>query len=215
MLNISDNKIRTKHSDLMHWLINIAVASFFSYYIYDTIIRLASGTYLTLLIALLFRNTSITLVFLLRRPSKLTSRNIGDWIAAIGGTFITYLYTDQAKPISPLILPTAYIVMIITAFLSTICIINLGRSFGLVPANRGVKTELLYRIVRHPLYSLYTIYDIAVISLAFSPHNCCICILHALFSFLRAKREEKILIQDESYKEYVLKTRYMFLPGVL
>ena len=215
MLNFSDNKIRTKHPDLMHWLINIAVASFFSYYIYDTIIRLVSGTCLTLLIALLFRNTSITLVFLLRRPSKLTSRNIGDWIAAIGGTFITYLYTDQAKPISPLIIPTAYIVMIITAFLSTICIINLGRSFGLVPANRGVKTELLYGIVRHPLYSLYTIYDIAVISLAFSPHNCCICILHALFSFLRAKREEEILIQDESYREYVSKTRYMFLPGVL
>jgi len=215
MLNFSDNEIRTKHPDLMHWFVNIAVASFFSYYIYDTVIRLASGTCLTLLIALLFRNTSITLVFLLRRPSKLTSRNIGDWIAAIGGTFITYLYTNQAKPIYPFIVPTAYIVMIITAFLSTVCVINLGRSFGLVPANRGVKTELLYGIVRHPLYSLYTIYDMAVISLAFSPHNCCICILHALFSFLRAKREEKILIKDEFYREYVSKTRYMFLPGVL
>ena len=131
----------------------------------------------------------------------------------LGGTFITYLYTDQAKPISPFIVPTAYIVMIITAFLSTICIINLGRSFGLAPANRGVKTELLYGIVRHPLYSLYTIYDIAVVSLALSSHNCYICILHALFSFLRAKREEKILIQDEAYREYVSKTRYMFLPG--
>ncbi len=74
---------------------------------------------------------------------------------------------------------------------------------------------MLYGIVRHPLYSLYTIYDMAVISLAFSPHNCCICILHALFSFLQAKREEKILIKDEFYSEYVSKTRYMFLPGVL
>ena len=157
MLNFSDNKIRTKPPDLMHWLVNIAVAAFFSYYIYDTIIRLASGTCLTLLIALLFRNTSITLVFLLRRPSKLTSRNIGDWIAAIGGTFITYLYAGQAKPIFSFIVPTAYVVMIVTAFLSTVCIINLGRSFGLVPANRGVKTELLYGIVRHPLYSLYTV----------------------------------------------------------
>lgn len=215
MLNFSDKKNRTKHTDLMHWLVNIAVAAFFSYYIYDTIIRLASGACLTLLIALLFRNTSITLVFLLRRPSKLTSRNIGDWIAAIGGTFITYLYTGQAKPIFSFIVPTAYVVMIVTAFLSTVCIINLGRSFGLVPANRGVKTELLYGIVRHPLYLLYTVYDIAVISLAFSTHNCCICILHALFSFLRAKREEKILMQDEAYREYVSKTRYMFLPGVL
>ena len=199
----------------MHWVLNIAIASFYSYYIYDIIIRLSTGTCITLLVALLFRNTSITLVFLLRRPSKLTSRNVGDWIAAAGGTFITYLYTSQAKPISPLVVPTAYIVMIITAFLSTICIINLGRSFGIVPANRGVKTDMLYGIVRHPLYLLYTIYDLAVISLAFSLHNCYICILHALFSYLRAKREENILIQDETYKQYVSKTRYMFLPGVL
>ncbi len=215
MLNFSDLKIRTKRPDLMHRLVNIAVASFFSFYIYGIIARLATGTCVTLSIALLFRNTSITLVFLLRRPSKLTSRNVGDWIAAIGGTFITYLYTSSAKPIYPYIMPTAYIVMILTAFLSTICIINLGRSFGIVPANRGVKTELLYGIVRHPLYSLYTIYDLAVISLAFSPHNCYIAILHALFSYLRAKREENILMLDRTYKEYVSKTRYMFLPGVL
>lgn len=215
MLNFSDLKIWTKHHNLMHWLVNIAVASFFSCYIYDSIIRLATGTCVTLLIALLFRNTSITLVFLLRRPSKLTSRNVGDWVAAIGGTFITYLYTSQAKPIHPFVVPTAYVVMIVTAFISTICIINLGRSFGLVPANRGIKTDLLYGIVRHPLYLLYTIYDLAVISLAFSSHNCYICILHALFSYLRAKREENILMQDISYKEYASKTRYMFLPGVL
>ena len=215
MLNFSELKIWNKRPDLMHWLVNLAVASFYSYYIYDIIIRLATGRCMTLLIALLFRNTSITLVFLLRRPSKLTSRNVGDWIAAAGGTFITYLYTSQAKPISPFVVPTAYIVMIVTAFLSTICIVNLGRSFGIVPANRGVKTDLFYGIVRHPLYSLYTIYDLAVISLAFSLHNCCICILHALFSYLRAKREENILVRDETYKQYVSKTRYMFLPGVL
>jgi protein-S-isoprenylcysteine O-methyltransferase Ste14 len=215
MLSCSDLKIRTKRPNLMHWLVNIAVAAFFSYYVYDSIIRLATGTCVTLLIALLFRNTSITLVFLLRRPSKLTSRNVGDWIAAIGGTFITYLYTSQAKPIYPFIVPIAYLVMIATAFISSIGIINLGRSFGLVPANRGIKTDLLYGIVRHPLYLLYTIYDLAVISLAFSLHNCYICILHTLFSYLRAKREENILMQDIAYKEYASKIRYMFLPGVL
>jgi protein-S-isoprenylcysteine O-methyltransferase Ste14 len=215
MLNFSDLKIWNKRTNLMHWLVNIATATFFSWFIYEIILCLATETYVTLLVALLFRNTSITLVFLLRRPSRLTSRNVGDWIAAIGGTFITYLYTSQAKPISPLIVPTAYIVMIVTAFISTICIINLGRSFGIVPANRGVKTDMLYSIVRHPLYLLYTIYDLALISLAFSLHNCYICILHALFSYLRAKREENILIQDETYKEYVSKTRYMFLPGII
>lgn len=199
----------------MHLVSNVVIASFYSYYVYEIIIRLITGRCLILSMALLFRNTSITLVFLLRRPSRLTSRNVGDWIAAAGGTFITYLYTSQAKPISPFIVPTAYIVMIVTAFISTICIINLGRSFGIVPANRGVKTDMLYGIVRHPLYSLYTIYDLALISLVFSLHNCYICILHALFSYLRAKREENILIHDETYKEYVSKTRYMFLPGIL
>jgi protein-S-isoprenylcysteine O-methyltransferase Ste14 len=215
MLSFSDLKIWTKRPGLMHWLVNIAVASFFSYYIYDCIVRLATGTDVILLIALLFRNTSITLVFLFRRPSKLTSKNVGDWIVAIGGTFITYLYTSWREPIYPFVVPIAYVVMTVTAILSTICIINLGRSFGIVPANRGVKTKLLYGIVRHPLYSLYTIYDLALISLTFTSHNCYICILHALFSYLRAKREENVLLRDRAYKEYVSKTRYMFLPGVI
>lgn len=199
----------------MHWLINIAVASFFAYFIYSKIIRLAAGQSMALSIALLFRNTSITLVFLFRHPSKLTSRNVGDWILAIGGTFITYLYTGRATPIHPSIVPIAYVILILLAFLSTFCIINLGRSFGIVPANRGVKTRFLYRIVRHPLYSLYMIYDLAFISVAFSLSNCCVGILHALFSYLRAKREENILIQDRAYSEYASKTRYMFLPGIL
>lgn len=215
MLSFSDLKIWTKRPNLVHWLVNVAVALAFSYYIYAIALRLAAGPKVILPLALLFRNTSITLVFLFRRPSKLTSKNVGDWIAAIGGTFITYLFTSWARPVHPSVLPAAYATMTITAVLSTIGIINLGRSFGLVPANRGVKTSLLYAIVRHPLYLLYTIYDLALISLAFCSRNCYVFILHVLFSYLRAKREENLLIRDKAYQEYVSKTRYMFIPGIL
>lgn len=217
MLKFTDLKIWAKRHCLSHWLVNVAVASLFSYYIYENIVRLATGARLTLSAVLLFRSLSITLVFLLRRPSKLTSKNIGDWIASIGGTFVVYLYSYSGweKPISPQIVPIAYFVLVVAAFLATICIINLGRSFGIVPANRGIKTKVFYRYVRHPLYSIYMLYDLAFISICFSSLNCCICILHALFSYLRAKREENILMQDADYNKYASETRYMFLPAIL
>ena len=30
--------------------------------------------------------------------------------------------------------------------------ISIGRSFGLIPANRGIVSSGLYRLVRHPIY---------------------------------------------------------------
>ena len=215
MLKFSGLKIWTKRPCLRHWLVNVAVASFFSYYIYENIIRLATGTHLALYVVLLFRSMSTTLVFLLRRPSKLSSKNVGDWIASIGGTFVVYLYAGRENPISPRIVPIAYFVLVVAAFLAAICIINLGRSFGIVPANRGIKTKVFYRFVRHPLYSIYTLYDLAFVSICFSSRNCYVCVLHALFSYLRAKREENILMQDAAYGKYASKARYMFLPGIL
>ncbi|MDH4238616.1 MAG: hypothetical protein OEW48_03535 [Phycisphaerae bacterium] len=216
MLKLSALKIWGKYPYFWHWVVNISVASIWGYYVFKGIIALNTPANRVLNIALLVRNTGITLVFLLRRPSKVTTKNVKDWITAIGGTFITYLYViSGTKLISLPLLPAAYVLMVVMAFLSVVAIINLGRSFGIVPANRGIKTKGFYAVVRHPIYTLYMLHDIGWNFHCFSVHNCCVFVLYCLITYSRAKREESVLRQDPDYQEYALKTRYMFLPGII
>lgn len=216
MLKLPDLKILTKYPYFWHWVVNILVASIWGYYAYKGLMNLNTTTYFELNIAMLFRNTSLTLLFLLRRPSRLTSQRPRDWFVAIAGTFITYLYATRGnKPIFPSLVPTGYFVMVTAAFLSAIAVVSLGRSFGIVPANRGIKTKGLYAFVRHPIYSLYMLHDIGWNFNCFSGHNVCVFLLYCLLTYGRAKCEERLLRQDPAYQEYALKTRYMFLPGII
>ncbi|MHC4657181.1 MAG: methyltransferase family protein [Planctomycetota bacterium] len=155
-------------------------------------------------------------MFLLRRPSKLTSKKVVDWVVAITATFMGYFYEIVGtKPVFPTLKPAAYVVMVAAAFLAAIAVINLGCSFSIVPANRGVKTKGLYAVVRHPLYLLYMLHDVSWVLNSFSSHNLFIFVFYCLLTYSRARREEKILRQDPEYQEYASKTRYMFLPGII
>lgn len=216
MLKLSDLKVWTKYPYFWHWVVNILVASVWSYYAYQGIIALKTPVNPVLNIALLVRNSGLTLVFLLRRPSGLTSKKIVDWFMAIAGTFICYSYeVIGTKPVFPALESAAYVVMVVAAFLSAVGVVNLGRSFGIVPANRGIKTKGFYAVVRHPLYSVYMLHDIGWNFNSFSAHNLCVFVLYCLLTYGRAKCEERLLKQDPVYQEYVLKTRYMFLPGII
>jgi protein-S-isoprenylcysteine O-methyltransferase Ste14 len=216
MSKFSNLKIWTKYPYFWHWLVNIMVASVWCYYAYQGLMNLSTKGNFVLNVALLTRNTGLTLAFLSRRPSRLTSKRIKDWLVAIAGTFVTFLYTTTGtKPLSPSLAPVAYIVMVIAVFLSAIGVINLGRSFGIVPANRGIKTRAFYAVVRHPIYALYMMFDIGWNLNCFSARNCCVSVLYFLLTYSRAKREEKVLRQDPAYQEYASKTRYMFLPGII
>ena len=42
--------------------------------------------------------------------------------------------------------------------------VSLGRSFGLMPANRGVVSTGLYRLVRHPIYMGYLITHVGFVA---------------------------------------------------
>ena len=41
---------------------------------------------------------------------------------------------------------------------------SLGRSFGLMPANRGIVSTGLYRVVRHPIYLGYLITHVGFVA---------------------------------------------------
>jgi len=92
--------------------------------------------------------------------------------------------------------------------------IALWRSFGLVPANRGIKTKGPYLYLRHPMYAGYTLSHIGFLLGFPSLQNSLLYLTAFLIEVARLMREELILNQDPLYREYATRVRYRLLPGV-
>ena len=93
--------------------------------------------------------------------------------------------------------------------------VHLGRSFALLPANRGIVQSGPYGMVRHPIYLGYMIGHIGFLLTLWSPLNLVVyAVLHTLL-FLRIREEEKLLLADPEYQEYVGTVRYRLVPFVI
>jgi protein-S-isoprenylcysteine O-methyltransferase Ste14 len=92
---------------------------------------------------------------------------------------------------------------------------TLGRSFGLLPAHRGIITSGPFRFVRHPIYLGYFIAHIGFLGANFSWHN--ILVFAGLYGLqiLRMRREEKLLAAvSVQYRAYRTRVRWRFLPWI-
>jgi len=90
----------------------------------------------------------------------------------------------------------------------------LWRSYGLIPANRGVKTRGPYRFVRHPMYAGYTLIHIGFLIGFPSLQNFLLYFTTFLIEVARLLREELVLNKDPLYREYAARVRHRLLPGV-
>jgi protein-S-isoprenylcysteine O-methyltransferase Ste14 len=92
--------------------------------------------------------------------------------------------------------------------------VALGRSFGLMPANRGIVSTGLYRAVRHPIYAGYLVTHLAFLIAHPSPWNIGVLIIADAALLARAVCEEKTLARDPQYVSYLEKVRWRVLPGI-
>lgn len=91
---------------------------------------------------------------------------------------------------------------------------TLGRSFGVVPANRGVVVRGPYQFVRHPIYAGYLITHAAFMAAHPVPWNVTIILVGDTALILRALMEERILSTDAAYQEYCQRVGWHLVPGV-
>ncbi len=92
--------------------------------------------------------------------------------------------------------------------------ITLGRSFGLIPANRGVVTGGPYTVVRHPIYAGYFIAHVAFIAAHPTILNIAIVLVADTALAARALLEERVLARDDAYRTYCSRVAWHFVPGV-
>jgi protein-S-isoprenylcysteine O-methyltransferase Ste14 len=90
----------------------------------------------------------------------------------------------------------------------------LGRSFGLVPANRGVVVRGPYTFVRHPIYAGYMITHVAFFIADPIPWNAVVLLIADTALILRALMEEKVLSNDVEYQGYCRRVGWHLVPGV-
>jgi len=92
--------------------------------------------------------------------------------------------------------------------------ISLGRSFGLIPANRGVVTAGPYNLVRHPIYAGYLITHVAFVVAHPTFMNAGIVLLADTALVWRALLEERVLAGDGAYRAYCSRVAWHLVPGV-
>jgi protein-S-isoprenylcysteine O-methyltransferase Ste14 len=110
---------------------------------------------------------------------------------------------------------------VLTVLISTIGLLvviggklSLGRSFGLMPANRGIVSSGLYRIVRHPIYLGYLVTHVAFILANPTIWNTVLLVTADVALLARAVREERTLSLDEEYRQYRQVVRWRVVPGL-
>jgi hypothetical protein len=142
----------------------------------------------------------VILLLVFRRESRRLSRRPWDWIVAFGGSFSVLL----VRPATTVIAPEFEIY----------AKVFLGRSFGIVAADRGIVISGPYRIVRHPIYLGYFVTHVGFLLANWSARNLALYIVLYFFQISRILSEERILSEDAAYRDYRGRVRFRLIPGV-
>ena len=162
---------------------------------------------------LLLSETAVVAFTLIRRPTVNLSMKLGDWLLATTATYAGLLIIPGVMLV-PALAPLGVTLAVGGNLVQAWAKLVLRRSFGVAPANRGLKLSGPYKLVRHPMYAGYALVHMGVLILMFSPINVVIYAIGWWAQILRILAEERLLSQDAEYADYMTKVRWRLIPGV-
>jgi protein-S-isoprenylcysteine O-methyltransferase Ste14 len=150
---------------------------------------------------------------LIRRSTDAISRRPHDWMLAFLASVAPLLvFPDVGHGLAPPAM--AATLMIMGMFVQLHAKLSLGRSFGLVAANRGLQFSGPYQYVRHPMYMGYLLTHVGFFLMNPTSWNVGIYVLCYVAQIWRLLVEERLLREDPRYSEYMTHVRYRLVPGV-
>ncbi len=207
-----DGRASTPRRRLGPLFVNAALATLYAIFVsvHVAVARHTGAWGLTLPIVV--QESLLVVLFCARRPSRDTSQRVVDWAAGIAGTFLPLFLrpTVAAGGFAWIGEP----VQVIGVSSAVVALVFLGRSIGLVPANRGVKVSGAYTLVRHPMYAAYLLGYLGYVVSYPSARNVAIAAGTAVAMHVRCGAEERLLARDPSYRAYLERTRWRLFPGL-
>jgi protein-S-isoprenylcysteine O-methyltransferase Ste14 len=190
---------------------NVAGAAFAAYLLLPNIeFFFRTGRPIGLVFAL--QQAWVAAVFLTRRSPRTVSRRGLDWVAAYAGWFTSFLVRPAGQHFAWGV-AVGFWVQVAGLLLWGWAFWKLGRSYGIIAANRGLVTGGPYAVVRHPLYSAYMLGGIGYLMQSFSAWNMAVDTVAVCFQLLRIRAEERHLSSPE-YAAYRTRVRWRLCPGV-
>jgi protein-S-isoprenylcysteine O-methyltransferase Ste14 len=161
---------------------------------------------------LLVSEALVVALTLVRRTAAIVDRS---WKARILTMFATF-GPPLVRPAGVAVAPEVLTIIISAIGLMIVVLgkLSLGRSFGLTPANRGVVSSGLYRMVRHPIYLGYLITHVGFVIANPADWNLAVLLAADVALLLRAICEERTLALDDEYRAYMGRVRWRIIPGV-
>jgi protein-S-isoprenylcysteine O-methyltransferase Ste14 len=165
---------------------------------------------LSILLLSLFETIIIVLV-ITRHSALRTSLSWQAWLATAGGTFLPLLFRPTEVGTDLLVAQALQV----TGFaLQITSALSLGQSFGLLPAQRKIKINGMYRLVRHPLYLSYLIGQAGYLLNNPTSWNLGVLVVATAFQATRIVQEESFLFADSEYNAYTRLVRWRLVPGL-
>jgi protein-S-isoprenylcysteine O-methyltransferase Ste14 len=163
---------------------------------------------------LLVPSEGLVIFFMLvRRHSNEVSRRPVEWLLALGSLCCPLMVMpaiDQAL-VSPVLAAPVWLAGMLVQVYAKLA---LGRSFGVVPAHRGLRMAGPYRFVRHPMYAGYLLSHLAFLAMNPSWWNLAVYSLLYSLQIPRLLAEERLLQRDPQYRAYSFNVCFRLIPGV-
>lgn len=171
-----------------------------------------AGTNAQALLLVISESLSVALI-LARRRSSTQSTHPFDWALCFAAVTLPLLVVPAPSggSISEIV---ATAMMLAGLAVQIAAKVALWRSFGILPANRGVKTGGAYRLLRHPMYAGYMMTHIGFLIGFPSLQNAALYGATFAVQIGRLLREEAVLKQDPAYRDYAARVRYRLIPGL-
>lgn len=170
-------------------------------------------TRITLLLLLLSETATFVILLLSRRPT------MRDWspltiVFTLTATFLYPIFVDTTPGLRLIGEGTGAAMQTVGFAWAIYAKLSLGRSFGLLPAHRGIVVKGAYRWVRHPMYLGYFVTHMGFLMANFTLQNLVVYAALYAMQVYRILREEKLLSEDTAYATYRAQVRYRAIYGL-